>query len=292
MEKMNKTILGYVPEESPLYRVHPFVRVFFLLVVSLFPMFISAPEWNLALIVVILVLLRYAKVNLSTLKIYVPVSLSMGVLIFLTHTVLGGRHPEFYVAFRLFGFPFYYERIVAAVDVYARILPMIAVMVFFLSTSRERDILVAMRWARIPFVVTYLVAMALRSVGMVIEDFFIVRQAEKARGYDPKGKSIGYKLRQFVMYIIPLFALALRRADEFANAIVARGYSFTGLRDVERADYVLHQYEFRRLDGVLVALIGLLLVALLVMRYGFGLLTLEGSLTVKLLESWLKGGAA
>jgi energy-coupling factor transporter transmembrane protein EcfT len=292
MEKMNKTILGYVPEESPLYRVHPFVRVFFLLVVSLFPMFISAPEWNLALIVVVIVLLRYAKVNLSTLRIYVPVSLSMGVLIFLTHTVLGGRHPEFYVAFRIFGFPFYYERIVAAVDVYARVLPMIAVMVFFLSTSRERDILVAMRWARIPFVVTYLVAMALRAVGMVIEDFSIVRQAEKARGYDPKGKSIGYKLRQFVMYIIPLFALALRRADEFANAIVARGYSFTGLRDVERADYVLHQYKFRRVDGVLAVVIGAFLVVLLIMRYGFGLLTLEGSLTVKLLESWLKGGAA
>ncbi|MGC9398434.1 MAG: energy-coupling factor transporter transmembrane component T family protein [Anaerolineae bacterium] len=289
---MNKTILGYVPEESPIYRVHPFVRLFFLLVVSLFPIFISAPEWNLALIVVILALLWYGRVNLSTLRIYVPISVSMGVLIFLSHTVLGGRHPEFYVSFQVFGLPFYYERIVAAVDVYARVLPMIAVMVFFLSTSRERDILVAMRWARIPFVLTYLVAMALRAVGMVIEDFSIVRQAERARGYDPKGKSIGYKLRQFVMYIIPLFALALRRSDEFANAIVARGYSFTGLRETERADYVLHKYEFRLMDGVLVGVIGAFLVGLLVMRYGFGWLTLTDSVTVRLLKAWLKGGAA
>jgi energy-coupling factor transporter transmembrane protein EcfT len=292
MEKMNKTILGYVPEESPIYRVHPFVRLFFLLVVSLFPMFISAPEWNLLIIVVVIALLQYSRVNLSTLKVYVPISLSMGVLILLTHTVLGGRHPEFYVAFRLFGFPFYYERIVAAMEVYARILPMIFVMVLFLSTSRERDILVAMRWARIPFVVTYLVAMALRAVGMVIEDFGIVRQAERARGYDPKGKSIPYKLRQFVMYIIPLFALALRRADEFANAIVARGYSFTGLREVERADYVLEHYKFRSLDALLVGLITLILIIILVLRFGFGLLTLEDSFIVQLLESWLKGGGA
>ena len=46
---MNKTLLGYVPEQSPIYAVHPFVKLFFLLVVSLFPMFIASPEWNLAL---------------------------------------------------------------------------------------------------------------------------------------------------------------------------------------------------------------------------------------------------
>lgn len=291
MQKMNKTILGYVPEESPLYRIHPFVRLLFLMVVSLFPMFISSPEWNFSIILLVLAILVYSKVNLKTLRAYIPLSISMGVLILLTHTVLGGRHPEFFVAFRIFGFPFYYERIVAAVDVYARILPMIFVMVLFLSTSRERDILVAFRWARIPFVVTYLGAMALRSVGMVIEDFSIVRQAEKARGFDPKGKSLRYKLRQFVMYIIPLFALALRRSDEFANAIVARGYSFTGLKGVERADYILRQYEFRTRDAVLTGIIILGLIAVLIARYGFGYLSLDDSLTVQLLESLLKGGA-
>lgn len=291
MQKMNKTILGYVPEESPLYRIHPFVRLLFLMVVSLFPMFISSPEWNFGIILLVLAILVYSRVNLKTLRVYIPLSISMGVLILLTHTVLGGRHPEFFVAFRIFGFPFYYERIVAAVDVYARILPMIFVMVLFLSTSRERDILVAFRWARIPFVVTYLGAMALRSVGMVIEDFSIVRQAEKARGFDPQGKSIRYKMRQFVMYIIPLFALALRRSDEFANAIVARGYSFTGLKGVDRADYILHQYEFRTRDAVLSGIIFLSLIAVLVARYGFGYLSLDDSLTVQLLESLLKGGA-
>lgn len=291
MQKMNKTILGYVPEESPLYRIHPFVRLLFLMVVSLFPMFISSPEWNFSIILLVLVILIYSKVNLKTLRVYIPLSISMGILILLTHTVLGGRHPEFAVVFRIFGFPIYYERIVAAVDVYARILPMIFVMVLFLSTSRERDILVAFRWAKIPFVVTYLGAMALRSVGMVIEDFSIVRQAEKARGFDPKGKSIRYKMRQFVMYIIPLFALALRRSDEFANAIVARGYSFTGLRGLDRADYILHQYQFRTRDLVLTVVIILALVGVLIARYGFGYLGLDDSLTVRLLESLLKGGA-
>ncbi|HHS97981.1 MAG TPA: hypothetical protein ENK08_08820 [Chloroflexi bacterium] len=160
-----------------------------------------------------------------------------------------------------------------------------------MSTSRERDILVAMRWARVPFTVTYLVAMSLRAVGMVIEDFSIVRQAEKARGYDPKGKSIPYKLRQFVMYIIPLMGLAIRRSEEFSNALVARGYSFTGLRRVKRPDYVLTKYHFKVLDGVIVAVLSVALALLVFARYGLGMFTLEGSLTMKWLQHWLVGGA-
>lgn len=288
---MNKTILGYVPEESPIYRFHPFVRVYFLLVVSLWPMIISSPEWNLALIVMVLLLLEYSRVALSTLKLYFPISISMGILILLSYTVLGGRHAEFYEVFNFLGVPIYFERIVAAIEVYMRILPMIFVMVFFLSTSRERDILVAMRWVRTPFMVTYLVAMSLRAVGMVIEDFSIVRQAEKARGYDPKGKPIPYKLRQFVMYIIPLMGLAIRRSEEFSNALIARGYSFTGLHRTKRPDYVLTKYRFRELDGAAVAILTILLVLLVFARYGLGMFTLESSFTMRWLQQWLIRGA-
>jgi energy-coupling factor transporter transmembrane protein EcfT len=285
---MNKTLLGYVPEESPIYGVHPFVRVFFLFVVSLFPMIIAAPEWNAFLVVLVIILMRYSRINLATLKFYIPVAISMGSLILLSHTVFAGNHPEFTELTRFLGIRIYYERIVEAIVVYFRVVPMIFITVYFLSSSRERDIVVAMRSIRIPFAMTYLVAMALRAAGMVLEDFSIVRQAEKARGFDPAGKSIAYKLRQFVMYIIPLFALALRRADEFANALVARGYSFTGLlHSPKRADYVLTHYHFRKHDSVIVVVLGLMLIALLVLRYGFGLLVLEGSLTETLLRGLL-----
>jgi len=285
---VNKTILGYVPDESPIYATHPATRVVFLMIVSLFPLFISAPEWNFLLVLLIIGLMAYSRINLATLKIYVPVAVSMGSIILLSYTVFAGNHPEFHELFRVIGIRIYYERLIDAITVYFQILPMIFVMVYFLSTSRERDIVIAMRTFRIPFAATYLVAMALRSVGMVIEDFGIVRQAEKARGFDPAGKSIFYKIRQFVMYIIPLFALALRRADEFANALTARGYSFTGLlKNPQRADYVLTHYQAHAYDYVIMVMLSLLLIALLVLRYGFGLLTLETSLTNTLLSNWL-----
>jgi len=276
---MNKTLLGYVPEESIIYQIHPFVKLYFLLVVSLFPLFIEAPEWNGLILIVTLVLMAASRVDMTTLKIYVPVAISMGTIIFLSYTVFGGTQPQYYVLFRIFGFPFYWERVRDAIVIYFRVLPMIATMVFFLSTSRERDVIVAMRFVKVPFVVTYIFAMALRSAGMVLEDFNIVRQAEQARGFDTKGKSLPYKIRKYIMYMIPLFALSLRRSEEFTNALIARGYAFTGeASKVKRADYILSRYTFHVHDAILVALISLFLISIIVMRFGFGAFSLEDSL--------------
>jgi len=282
---MNKTLLGYVPDESPIYAVHPFVKLFFLLIVSLFPMFVSAPDWNIGLMVVIIIFMWISRVNMNTLKIYIPVAISMGTIIFLSYTVMGGTHPEFELLARVAGVNFYWERIRDALVVYFRVLPMIFTMVFFLSTSRERDVIIAMRSINVPFVVTYVFAMALRSAGMVLEDFHIVRQAEQARGFDPAGKSLPYKIRQYVMYMIPLFALSLRRTEEFTNALVARGYAFTGeISKVKRADYILTHYTYKYFDYIFIAIIGIAFVALLVFRYGFGYFQVDQSWLINLLR--------
>jgi energy-coupling factor transporter transmembrane protein EcfT len=231
-------------------------------------------------------LMWYSRVNMSTLRIYIPVAVSMGSIILISYTVLGGTHPEYHLLYNLAGIKIYWERIRDALIVYFRILPMIFTMVLFLSTSRERDVIVAMRSIRLPFIVTYVFAMALRAAGMVMEDFQIVRQAEKARGFDPAGKSLFYKIRQYVMYMIPLFALSLRRSEDFTNALVARGYAFTGEASrVKRADYVLTHYTFTNLDTFLSVLIGVSFVAILYLRYGLGYLDLDSSWFL----IWLEG---
>jgi energy-coupling factor transport system permease protein len=122
----------------------------------------------------------------------------------------------------------------------------------------------------------------------VLEDFGIVRQAEQARGFDTTGKSLPYKIRKYIQYMIPLFALSLRRSEEFTNALVARGYAFTGeMARIKRADYILTHYRFTALDWFLSIVIGLLFVAILVLRYIFGYFSLEGSVFIQWLYSVL-----
>ncbi|MBN1452455.1 MAG: energy-coupling factor transporter transmembrane protein EcfT [Anaerolineales bacterium] len=282
---MNKTLLGYVPTQSPIYAIHPFVKLFFLLIVSLFPMFVTAPEWNMLLMLVIILLMWISRVDMRTLKIYVPVAISMGSIIIISYVLMGGTHPEYELIAQFAGIKVYWERVRDAIVVYFRILPMIFTMVFFLSTSRERDVIVAMRTIRLPFVVTYVFAMALRSAGMVLEDFQIVRQAEQARGFDTTGKSLVYKIRKYVNYMIPLFALSLRRSEEFTNALVARGYAFTGEASrIKRADYVLTHYSFKYFDAIFTALISISFLALLIMRFGYSYFGVDESA----LMNWLR----
>ncbi len=285
---MNKTLLGYVPTQSPIYAIHPLVKLFFLLIVSLFPMFVAAPEWNMLLMLVIILLMWISRVDMRTLKIYVPVAISMGSIIIISYVLLGGTHPEYQLIAQFAGIKVYWERVRDAIVVYFRILPMIFTMVFFLSTSRERDVIVAMRTIRLPFVVTYVFAMALRSAGMVLEDFQIVRQAEQARGFDTTGKSLAYKIRKYVNYMIPLFALSLRRSEEFTNALVARGYAFTGEASrIKRADYVLTHYSFKYYDAIFTALISISFVGLLIMRYGYNYFGVDESALMNWLKNYL-----
>lgn len=281
---MRKTLLGYMPEESPIYNLHPVVRLFFMLIVSFFPLLIASPEWNLITLVIILLLIWYARVNIRIIRIYVPVAISMGIIILLSYTVLSGYHPEYKIMFTLFGRPFYQERIRDAIVVYCRILPMIATMIFFLTTSSERDVIAAMRTIKIPFVITYTFAMGLRSAGMIIEDFSIIRQAERARGFDITGKPLSYRIRKYIMYMVPLFAISLRRTEEFTNALVARGFSLTNEASKgKRTDYILSCYQFHFYDGIITAFMVVCFIIILVLRYKFGYFSLERSL----LNKWL-----
>ncbi len=103
-----------------------------MLIVSLFPLFISAPEWNFALMLFLLFLLGYSRVSLNTIKIYIPVAISMGSIILISYTILGGTHPDYHLLSRLGPVNIYWERVRDALVIYFRILPMILTMVFFL----------------------------------------------------------------------------------------------------------------------------------------------------------------
>jgi len=88
------------------------------------------------------------------------------------------------------------------------------------------------------------------------------------------------------MYMIPLFALALRRSEEFTNALVARGDAVTGEASrVKRADFILTHYTFRPLDAVMTVVIGLAFVSILVMRFGLDAFSVEESWLI----NWLMG---
>ncbi|HDM92476.1 MAG TPA: energy-coupling factor transporter transmembrane protein EcfT, partial [Candidatus Korarchaeota archaeon] len=59
--KMRRSLLGYLPVDSPIFRLHPMTRLLFLLVVSAYPMLVRMPELNVAGSVFMLALFKISK---------------------------------------------------------------------------------------------------------------------------------------------------------------------------------------------------------------------------------------
>ncbi|MCD6323636.1 MAG: energy-coupling factor transporter transmembrane protein EcfT [Desulfurococcales archaeon] len=280
-KKMRRTLLGYLPIESPIHTFHPIIKTFFLLIISMYPLLIDSPEWNIVGIVAMFAVFIASKVQLSILKFYTTVMLNIFWIIFIAYTFFGGYSPGYHVLARVGPILISWENIWWAITVYLKMFFAILVIVYFLSVSRERDVVLGLRWLRAPYVIAYMIGLALRSIGLSLIDFNTIREAEKARALDLKALPLTHKIKKFGLYIVPLVALALRRTDEVSNALDSRGFKFTGLRGYKRTDYLLSKYRFGGKDLVAVALMLGILAAILYFRYLTTALTPSSSMLLQ-----------
>lgn len=72
--------------------------------------------------------------------------------------------------------------------------------------------------------IAVMVSMAMRFVPTLLEEFDRIRMAQAARGADVKTGALTQRVKTAAAMILPLMTSALRRADELAEAMEARGY--------------------------------------------------------------------
>ena len=287
--KMRRTLLGTVPIFSTLYNLNPVTRFVSLLFLGVVSMFIDLPEINIALLLLILLYLNWARVDISCLRIYLPLMFTVAIFMFTVSITFPGANPTFH-SFRFLGITFYLEPLYWTFASYWRLMAMLFVTIQYFSTNRERETLVAVRTLKVPFVITYFLSLALRSAGMFMEDMRTIREAERARGLDESSLSLRDRARLYAMYMIPLFTLAIRRADEISNALFARGYTPSGKVEGggQRSDYILTKYPVHRIDILAVIVMVTIFVAVAVLRLGFGVFAVSQSpLRQFLLSLWV-----
>jgi energy-coupling factor transporter transmembrane protein EcfT len=135
-----------------------------------------------------------------------------------------------------------------------------------------------MRSIGTPFVVSYFIGLALRSAGIFIEDYAIIREAEQARGLDVRNLSFLGKVKHFSMYLVPLFTLSIRKSDDISTGLFAKGTELTGKIDgKKRADYLRSKLKITKIDKAWLVAIVLFTIAVMVVSITSGLLTIENS---------------
>lgn len=276
--KMRKTLLGYIPIASPFYAYHPVTRLVMYIFFGVTPVFIDIPEINFVLLLIILGLLRWGKVDLGRLRIYLPLIITVAIFMFTMVFFFPGRDPS-YTPVYIGPATLYYQPVFFTFASYWRLMAMLFGTILYFSTNRERDTLVALRAIRLPFIASYVIGLSIRSAGMFMEDFRTIREAEQARGLDTGALKFSDQVKLYMMYLIPLFSIALRRADEISNALFARGYTLTGRVEGggRRSDYILTQYRMQLKDWAWIVVFATLFVAAAVAQYGFSVFRLTHS---------------
>lgn len=276
--KARKTLLGYVPVVSPFYAFHPATRLILFIFLGVIPLFIFIPEVNIFLLFINLALLRWGRVDVQRLKIYMPIIFTVAIFMFTVVILAPGNDPS-YTPLEVLGITIYYQPVFFTFAAYWRLIAMLFGTILYFSTNRERDLLVGLRALRLPFVASYVVGLSIRAAGMFMEDFRTIREAEQARGLDTKAMRFSDQVKLYMMYLIPLFSIALRRANEISNALFARGYTLTGQTSTgePRQDYIRSTYSYSNRDYIAIAIMAIIFVATGIAQIFFGVFAIENS---------------
>lgn len=290
--KMQKTILGFVPVESPVYGIHPMVRLIIYFTMSMIPLCVQMPELNLLLFVLLLGLFKFARIQFRSIRMFFPMMVTVGIFIMLVYNIFPVMDSQRLVMAHIGGLKIYYHSFMMGISVYLRIIVLIFASIFYFFTNRERDILIAFRELKAPFAVSYFIGLTLRSAGMFIEDYRTIQEAERSRGMFTEDLSFFAKIRHFAMYMIPLFTLAIRKSDEISIALYAKGTSLSNkVNGKKRPDYLLHQTPVHVGHWVQAA-IGVLVIVVFVYLNAKGMLGLDYSPVHNLFLHKLMGGTA
>ena len=274
--RMCKTVLGFVPTQSPVYAFHPTTRLVYYLFMSILPLVFQTPELELLLMGVSLGLYLWSGVPLKNLSVYVRMMVLVLCFISFSYiafpSVAAGEVPLAIGPLHVFR-----SSLLRGLLIYTRVLALLFATIVYFSTNRERDVLVSFRCLHVPFVVSYFIGLVLRSAGTFLDDYAVVKEAEKARGLDMATAPFLTRVTHFPMYMIPLFTLAIRRSEDISVGLYAKGTVLLRKDGQKRPDYIRTLYRCRPWDVVAVSLMASIVFACAYLSLASGAFALSSS---------------
>jgi energy-coupling factor transport system permease protein len=133
--------------------------------------------------------------------------------------------------------------------------------IFFLSVTRIEEFAYALTRLGMPYKIGFTFSLAFRLVPVFLDATGTVVQAQRCRGLDFDRGGFAQRLARYIPVIVPVFMAALRRADNMAMALEARGFQSGRKRTT------LQRYPFGALDAVALAVVVLLAVSYVALWY-------------------------
>jgi energy-coupling factor transport system permease protein len=245
---VGKFIFGqYKPSNSLGHRLDPRGKILYAVFLMILSLFTASVSYYAIIIAGIIFLLLLSNISFITL---IKTGKPFIVLVLITalyHLIFSARDTKTVVD--IFGFRLTEGGIYMAAAFSLRVLVFVGVAFFISLTTLPSDMAeVLVGWMKplkrfgIPVNdIGLIVFIAMRFIPVLAEEFDTLRKAQLVRGVDFSGGLIK-KSRKMIFLLIPIFQSAIRRADDLALAIEARGYS----GGAERSSY--RQFQYRLTD--------------------------------------------
>lgn len=218
----------FIDRDTWVHRLHPVVRLLGMLVLFVAAYAVERPMWQVPLLLPIAVLLGWTGAwrNVWRLRILFAMVFLMTLLIWTVFYGPDGQPPL------LTWGPLHVSRTapVFALGMALKLETFLAAGMLFLSTTRIEEFAYALTRLGMPYAVGFTMTLAFRLVPVFIDAALTVVQAQRCRGLDFERGSFVERVRRYVPVLVPVFMGALRRADQMAMALDARGFQRATVR--------------------------------------------------------------
>ncbi len=206
-------IYRYIDRSSFVHRLHPTVKVFALFIVFWSVYWVDHP---LAFLPLGLILLTLALVTGSGPNFY---SLRWLFIIIVTSTTI-----SWMFVFGHKGAWITQTSVMLGLGRGLKLAELLAASVLFLSTTKVEEFMVGLARLGVPYRARFAITLSFRLAPLFIDSYLTVIDAESLRGLDFSRGRVIERLKRYVPVVIPVFMGALRKANNMAMALEARGF--------------------------------------------------------------------
>ncbi|MDW8036252.1 MAG: energy-coupling factor transporter transmembrane component T [Candidatus Korarchaeum sp.] len=145
--------------------------------------------------------------------------------------------------------------IIFSLSMVMRLLAMIIASAIFMSGSSPSEIGDLLSKLKVPTSISFSFIIALRFIPVLADDFMNIMSSQASRGYEVEKGGLLKRARSLIPILIPLIVIAIRRAQQLAEALESRCFG-SGLK---RTSYVIYDIGLRDLLAIIYCVLLLVL---------------------------------
>lgn len=179
---------------------------------------------NIALVVLVFIIY-------FIIRKYLPFKFLIFVLLLIGATYLF-QYPIYGNIIHSFSFHIYQEGVIHGLFLIGRVFVIILASTSLTLTTKPTDLTNALEWLLKPLewikiktsIFAMMISIALRSIPTLFNETNRILKAQASRGADFNESSLKEQIGQMVSLLVPMFVISIKKAEDLADAMEARGY--------------------------------------------------------------------